>query len=199
MTATAGIILAGGQSRRMGGGDKCLLSVDDAPLLRLVADRLGPQVAVMAINANGDPGRFAAFALPVLADVVAGQPGPLAGILTALLWARDQGLRRCLTVAGDTPLLPMDLLERLEQAVTPDQPAAIAASGGRVHPVCGLWPVSLIAPLRQALAEGRRGVWKFAQEANAAQVSWSDQPADPFLNVNTPEDLAALRNSLRRR
>jgi len=195
----AGLIVAGGLSRRMGGGDKCLLTVDSETLLDRAIQRLSPQVTQMALNANGDPRRFAPRPLPVLADCVPGCPGPLAGILTGLKWAQDLGHDWCLTIPGDTPLFPLDLAKRLEAAIQNGAPAAIAASGGRPHPVFGLWPVTWITFLTEALADQRLGVWKFAQFMGATEVPWPTTPFDPFLNVNTRIDITALEEILKRR
>lgn len=193
------LILAGGQARRMGGGDKPLLQVAGQSLLTRIIDALRPQVAELALSANGAPERFSALGLPVLADGVLGHPGPLAGILSGLDWARDKGYAACLSTAGDTPLLPVDLADRLWQASGQGQVPAICASGGRDHPVCGLWPVGLTTALRAALDAERRGVWHFAHENKAVVVEWDTLPVDPFLNVNTPDDLAMLGRILRPR
>lgn len=181
---TAAVILAGGQARRMGGGDKPLLPLAGRPLLAHVIARLGPQVTALALNANGDPARFAAFGLPVLPDPVPGQPGPLAGVLAAMDWAAARGEARVLTVAGDTPFLPADLVARLST-----QPFAMAESLGRAHPVVALWPIALRAPLRAALAAGEHRVGRFAAGHGAVQVPFP-APPDPFVNINTPDDLA---------
>lgn len=193
---TPAVILAGGLSRRMGGGDKTLRDLHGRPLLAHVVDRLAAQAAPLAVNANGDPARFAAFGLPVLPDPVLpdpvpGQPGPLAGILAALLWARSLGAPRVLTAPGDAPFLPDDLLRRLSETDAP----AIAASAGRPHPVVGLWPVALEPPLREALAQGRLRVLDFALSRGARMVEFPVPPEgrDPFLNLNTPAELADAR------
>ena len=104
--SAAGIVLAGGLARRMGGGDKCLRLLNGRPILDHVIVRLAPQVPVLAINANGDPARFAAWGLPVIPDIVADNPGPLAGILTGMRWAAAAGLRDIVTVPADTPFIP---------------------------------------------------------------------------------------------
>lgn len=197
MSRIAGLILAGGLSRRMGGGDKCLLEVAGETLLDRAVARLRPQVGCLALNANGDPRRFAPRPLPVLADCVPGFPGPLAGILTGLRWAQGLGADWCLTIPGDTPLFPLDLAQRLQLAIGNGAPAAIAASNGRPHPVFGLWPVTWITKLDESLAGNRLGVWKFAQEMGAAEVSWDTIPHDPFLNANTEIDVAELEAILK--
>lgn len=195
MTGCAGVILAGGVSRRMGGGDKSLITIAGATMLARVKERLMPQAAPLAINANGDPSRFSAYGLPVIADTVPGHPGPLAGVLAGLDWSRQQGLDWCLTVAADLPLLPLDLSERLRRSLGRSR-CAIAASDGRVHPVCGLWSVELIPAVVQSLAADQRGIWKFAQAAGCQVADWPSAPQDPFMNVNTPEDAEKLSRHL---
>jgi len=184
----AGVILAGGLSRRMGGGDKCLLPLGDRPLLAHVIARLRPQVSALAVNANGDGTRFAPFDLDVVADDAADFAGPLAGILAAMDWAKrvPPSVTAVLTVPADIPFLPRDLAARLEAAGAP----ALARSGGRIHPVVGLWPVTLAGGLRAALrTEGIRKVDEWTGRLNAAIVDFDIGEIDPFFNINTPEDL----------
>jgi len=195
LAGVPGVILAGGRATRMGGGDKCLKRVAGARLIDHVIARLGPQVSALALNANGDPARFAEFGLPVLPDGMAGHPGPLAGVLAGLDWAAAQGAPAIVTAAGDTPFFPHDLAQRLAAAAGPSG-LALAASPdatGRVqrHPVFGLWPVALRADLRAALAGGLRKIvlWTDAQAAGTAV--FESRPFDPFFNINTPEDVAA--------
>lgn len=188
-----GVILAGGRASRMGGGDKGLLDLAGQPLLAHVIARLGPQVAELALNANGDPGRFAEFGLPVIADNLPGLPGPLAGVLAGLDWAAERGAAAVVTAAADTPFLPLDLAARL-QAAAGSAGLALAASrdadGLTLHPTCGLWPVRLRGALRMALEGGLRKVRVWAEAQGAGVAEFPAQPFDPFFNVNTPEDLA---------
>lgn len=176
----------------MGGGDKFLQPLGGRPLLARVIERATPQVAGLVINANGDAGRFAPFALPVAADVVEGFVGPLAGILTGLEWVRGQA-PHCAWVASfatDTPFVPEDLVARLLAAVARDRAdIACACSGGRSHPVFGLWPVALAPALRQALTAGARKIDAWTAGYRVAQVNFPNEPFDPFFNVNTPGDL----------
>ncbi|MFO1106316.1 MAG: molybdenum cofactor guanylyltransferase MobA [Amaricoccus sp.] len=190
----AGILLAGGRAERFGGIDKGLVALAGRPLLAHAIARLRPQVAALALNANGDPTRFAAFGLPVIPDPVPDQPGPLAGILAGLDWAAARGLPAAVTVACDTPFFPRDLVARLAPAAGPG--CAIAASrdtdgGLQPHPTFGLWPVSLRAPLRAALAAGERRVRAFAESQGGATVPFADP--DGFFNINRPADLDAAR------
>ena len=203
--SVAGVLLAGGLSRRMGGGDKALRLLGGRPLLAHVIDRLRPQVVTLVINANGDPARFAEFGLPVVADSVADFAGPLAGVLAGLDWAAanrpDCGL--AVSVPTDAPFLPRDLVGRLHQAMQEEgADLACAASAGQPHPVVGLWPVRLRQSLRGALLdEGIRKVDQWTARYRLATVSFSEERPglDPFFNANRPDDLdraAALLGSV---
>jgi molybdopterin-guanine dinucleotide biosynthesis protein A len=190
-----GLLLAGGQSRRMGGGDKALRLLGGIPLIDRVIERLQPQVDALVLNANGDPTRFARFGLPVVSDSIPGFAGPLAGLLAGLEWASAQrpDCPYVASVATDAPFLPADLVARLTaelEAARAD--LACAASRGRAHPVFGLWPVRLREDLRHALVEeGIRKVDLWTARHRLVTVSFADQPVDPFFNANRPEDLAA--------
>lgn len=188
----AGVILAGGRSSRMGGGDKFLLGLGGRTILDRVVARLEPQVVALALNLNGDPQRLAGKGLPILADTVPGHQGPLAGVLTALGWARSRGIGRVATTAADTPFLPADLVRRLQQAVA-DKPdaIAIAMSGGRTHPVFCLWPTALHDDLARFLADPEnRRVGAFVRAYPNVEVDFTVAAGpDPFFNVNTPQDL----------
>ena len=189
-----GVVLAGGLSRRMGGGDKALLVLGGKPILAHAIKRLAPQVGPMVLNANGDPDRFAEFNLPVAADPVEGFAGPLAGVLAGLDWAHANhpGSEWVVTVASDTPFFPADLVARLREAVAAhSSDMACAASGGRNHPVFGLWPVALREDLRRAMVDEevrKVDIWTARYALSVA--SFGDQPFDPFFNANRPEDLA---------
>lgn len=191
MRQPAGVILAGGRAARMGGGDKGLLPLGRTTILDHVVARLAPQVSHLALNANGDPARFARFGLPVLGDGVAGFPGPLAGVLAGLDWAAALGLDAIVTAAADTPFLPEDLVPRLCLAAgTAGAPIVLAVASSGRHPTFGLWPVDLRDDLRRALEDGTRKVMDWADRHGAATAMFPDTSVDPFFNVNTPEDLA---------
>ena len=191
----AGVLLAGGQSRRMGGGDKALRLLGGETILARVIARLRPQVARLVLNANGDPARFAGFGLPVVADSVEGFAGPLAGILAGLDWAAANapGCELVLSAATDAPFLPADLAARLVAGMAAaGADLACAASRGQPHPVIGLWPVRLREELRHALvAEGVRKVDVWTARYRLATVDFPAGEVDPFFNANRPEDLAA--------
>ena len=190
-----GLILAGGRARRMGGGDKPLLRLGGRTLLERVIERLGPQCgAGLALSANGDPARFSGFPGPILPDPLPDHPGPLAGILAGLDYAAVQGIAQVVSVSGDAPFLPEDLVARL-LAVAPETGIALAASGERQHFTIALWPAALREALRNYLECGERRVGAFIALHGAAVASWPVAPVDPFLNVNTPADLAAAKRS----
>jgi molybdopterin-guanine dinucleotide biosynthesis protein A len=192
---TLGLVLAGGLARRMGGGDKALISIGGATILDRVLACLSAQCAGVAINANGDPARFATTGAPVIADDVEGFVGPLAGVLAGLdhLAKEARGTEWLLTVPGDCPFLPDDLVERLHQVRRErGKVLACAKSGDWRHPVVALWPVALRDDLRHALVdEDLRKIEAWTGRHGVAIAEWPTEPFDPFFNVNTPEDLAA--------
>ena len=198
----AGVILAGGLSRRMGGGDKCLRDLAGRPLLAHILERVRPQVGSVVLNANGDPARFAAFGLPIAADSIPGFAGPLAGILAGLDWAAANApqCRRVASFAADAPFLPRDLVARLTAAADREgADLACAASAGQTHPVFGLWRVDLREALRDALVrEQIHKVDRWTARYKLAQAEFPVAPHDPFFNANRPEDLAAAEQWMAR-
>ncbi|MTI03013.1 molybdenum cofactor guanylyltransferase MobA [Roseibium sp. RKSG952] len=213
MKRPLGVILAGGLATRMGGGDKGLLQLGGQSLLSHVINRLAPQVDGLALNANGDPARFADFDLPVIADTIEGFAGPLAGVLAGLDWAAEQGADSIVTAAADTPFFPHDLVMRLMNsaedqkhplvmATTPRTGEEALKSGGgkRVnrHPTFGLWPVDLRDDLRAALNDGLRKVVLWTDKHDGREALFLADPFDPFFNVNTPDDLQLAQEMLER-
>jgi molybdenum cofactor guanylyltransferase len=199
-----GVILAGGLSRRMGGGDKGLLDLAGNSMIGRVITRIRPQVATLVLNANGDPARFATLALPVAADTVDGFVGPLAGVLAGMRWAARHvpSARWIATVSSDAPFLPDDLVPQLHAAIA-DKPTAvaIARSEGELHPVIGLWPIALADDLEQELRAGVRKVLRWTDKhgtipVDFAKVHVAGQSVDPFFNANTPEELDEARQLL---
>jgi molybdopterin-guanine dinucleotide biosynthesis protein A len=192
--ATLGLVLAGGLARRMGGGDKALIEIGGVSILDRVLACLSAQCTGIIINANGDPARFADTGVPVIPDNVPDYPGPLAGILAGLDWlaGQDNGVEWLVSVPGDCPFLPDDLVEKLHQArrkMGTGVPLACARSGAWRHPTVGLWPLALRADLRKALVEeGLRKIEIWTARHGVAIADWPDQPVDPFFNVNTPAD-----------
>ena len=187
-----GVILAGGQARRLGGGDKALTELAGKPLLAHAIERLAPQVSDIVINANGDPARFDSFRRPVVADSVEGFAGPLAGVLAGMDWAAANApeYEWIVTCATDAPFFPEDLVARLVAAVAEGADIACAETNGRTHPVFGLWPVRLREELRHALVvEDIRKVDRWTARYALAEVSFPAEVVDPFFNINRPEDI----------
>ena len=196
--AVVGVLLAGGKSIRMGGGDKCLLPLAGRPMLVHIADRLRPQVSDLVLNANGDVARFAAFGLPIVADSLGGHAGPLAGVHAGIEWALANRPESCfvITAATDTPFFPTDLVAQFHAGLAGGEPKLLVArSEEGVHPVFGLWPVSLAPALEDSLRAGQRKVTDWVKDHGAKEVFFPEMKAggrklDPFFNINRPEDLA---------
>ncbi|HUC63750.1 MAG TPA: molybdenum cofactor guanylyltransferase MobA [Alphaproteobacteria bacterium] len=197
----AGVLLAGGLARRMGGGDKGLRLLGGKTILARIVERARPQVTALALNANGDAARFAPFGLPVRADAIPGFAGPLAGVLTGMEWAREAlpEARWLASFACDAPFLPLDLVSRLQAAAEAARAdMACAKSQGRTHPVFGLWPVELAPELRRAMEAGVRKVDAWTARFKLVEVEFAADPIDPFFNANAPEDLAEAEALLAR-
>ena len=202
-----GIILAGGLSRRMGGGDKGLLMLGKTTIIERVIDKISPQVGSLAININGDSSRFPDYKLPIIPDSIKGYLGPLSGILAGMEWAFKNGNRYIATVAADTPFLPDDLIKRLHAMVkSKNLNIGIAASrilcGDDVfiHPTFGIWEVALKDDLRDALANDTRKImfWAKKFKLDYYYFDTSDKLSDPFFNINTPDDLEEAKYRLKK-
>ncbi len=177
------------------GRDKALVPLGGRPLVAWIVERLAPQCATLAVSRHD--GRLAEvdLGLPLLADGEVGYAGPLAGLLAGLDWAAavDPGAAHAVTAAVDSPFLPEDFVARLVAARDASgAEAAVASSGDRRHPVAALWPIRARHALRAAmLGGGPRRVGLFLDRLRPAVADWPTVPFDPFLNLNTPEDLAA--------
>ena len=202
-----GIILAGGLSRRMGGGDKGLLMLGETSIIERVIDKILPQVGSLAININGDSSRFPDYKLPIIPDSIKGYLGPLSGILAGMEWAFKNGNRYIATVAADTPFLPDDFIKRLHAMVkSKNLNIGIAASrilsGDDVfiHPTFGIWEVALKDDLRDALANDTRKImfWAKKFKLDYYYFETSDKLSDPFFNINTPDDLEEAKYRLKK-
>ncbi len=187
---TAALILAGGKATRLGGIDKAFLPLNGKPLIEHLLTRLRRQAQHIAISANGDASRFAAYNLPVLPDQFQAK-GPLAGLAAGLAWAAAIGEAELLTVPVDTPFIPENLLRRL----TPGPSAATYQA--RQHHLVALWPTGFLPELENFLA--RPGDYKVRDAlalAKARPAAFTG-PSDPFLNINRPEDLTAAEQAAR--
>jgi molybdopterin-guanine dinucleotide biosynthesis protein A len=188
MTATCpALILAGGGGKRLGGVDKAFLRLNGQPLISLLLRRLIPQTGQIAISANGDPARFSAFNLPVLPDGPLAGKGPLAGVAAGLAWAQSIGAAELLTVPVDTPFFSENLLKSLTPA------PAVATWRGRQHHLIATWQVSALPQLLAFLAQPGAYKVRDALFFSAARQVPFEAETDPFLNINTPEDLAEAK------
>ena len=170
----------------MGGGDKPLLAVGGQTMLAAVIAAL--DVSPTAISANGDPARFARFGFPLLPDGAFQGQGPLAGVLAGLEWAASLGMTALLTAPGDTPFLPLGLANWLAPA-----PCCVS-SGGRRHHLIALWPVDCAGRLRTLLSTpGSRQVAHFAERIGMRYREFGMRSRDPFVNVNTLDELSRVR------
>ena len=195
----AGVILAGGQGLRMQRANKALLMLDGRPLFLHVAAKLRDQVETLGINANRDLEIFSnrAFHLPIVADGIGGNLGPLDGILGAMIFAKNNSCTHVLTVSVDTPFIPADLVEKLMDKT--GSQIAVASSHERIHATCGLWPISHAAGLKAFMLSGKKlKVLDFLNETAFVTVAFSGGEPDPFFNINTPDDLETAARWLRR-
>ncbi len=197
-----GVLLAGGLGCRMGGGDKPLKSLGGRPILDLVIERARPQVETLVLNINGDAGRFAAYGLPIAADVIDGYAGPLAGILTGMEWSRSQvpDARWMVSFATDAPFFPRDMVARLiGETEKTGAEMACARSNERTHPVFALWPIRLADELRRAMMdEDMRKIDRWTERYTIVHVDFKcpEPEIDPFFNINRPEDLTEAESWL---
>ncbi|WP_045835146.1 molybdenum cofactor guanylyltransferase MobA [Hyphomicrobium sp. 99] len=193
-----GVILAGGRSRRFGGGDKGLADLGGQSILARVIAQFRPQVGRLILNVNGDPGRFAEFDLETISDNENPELGPLSGLLASLDWAAQHApeCSAIATVSADVPFLPNDLVARLDASRRGG--VSIAISGERRHPTIAIWPISARQTIAEALNNRALSVDKLAAHLNAVAVAFPMRDIhgarlDPFFNINTPDDLSTAR------
>jgi molybdopterin-guanine dinucleotide biosynthesis protein A len=207
LTGIVGVILAGGLSRRMGGEAKALIPLAGRPMIAHAIDRICPYVDACILNVNGDAGAFAQLGLPIVADAFGDYAGPLAGLLSGMLWAAEHhpNARYIITAPCDTPFLPEDYVNALAEAAGGDSATiVIAASGGRNHFASGIWPMALADDLATFLAAGERRIQSWIEQNPNKTVTFpfvddGRSGFDPFFNVNTPEDLAIAEDFVRER
>ena len=192
-TDILGVLLAGGQSLRMGHADKFLLQHGDRTLLQYCVDLARPQVDQLVISANGDPTRLEAYGLPVIPDFWPDHPGPLAGIISVMVWAQKarKDYAWLASFATDTPHFPLDLVARLRwRAEIQNAKVAFAATERDNHYTFALWSTQLLSELLSRFAHGERALHRIAAELGACQEVFQDGTA--FANVNTPAEWQAL-------
>lgn len=189
-----GVLLAGGQSRRMGSADKFLLPYQGRALLQHCLDRARPQVDELVISANGDASRLAPFGLEIIADRWPDHPGPLAGIISVMSWAQKARKRHAwlATFATDTPNFPAHLVLRLRQSIDANKSlVAVARSQEDAHYTFALWSMSLLPNLLEAFNSGERSLHRVIQQLKASYVFFAEEAC--FFNLNTPDDWDRLK------
>jgi molybdopterin-guanine dinucleotide biosynthesis protein A len=196
-----GVVLAGGESRRFRSQPKALASLGGVPLIEHVIERLYPQVSSMAISVEKRNPLFNTFDLDQIEDPEPGVQGPLPALLASLRWAKDEaGSQWLQTAPCDTPFLPKDLVGRLGLHVGTKQAAAcVPRFRGDLHPTCGLWNVSILEAVEEAVGDGLRGFKEFFDTHPVATLDWPEPFAgapDPFFNVNSPTQLQLAERSL---
>jgi molybdopterin-guanine dinucleotide biosynthesis protein A len=185
-------ILAGGEGRRIGGAKPLRIFAGERLIDRALRQaRAWSDIVAVAVR---EPAQVGPLDVPLLDDEPA-MAGPLGGLVAGLRFARDAGRPFLLAIPADVPFLPPDLLVRLAQAIA-EHGCALAASGGQLHPACGLWRVATLARVPDYAATGKRSLKGFAEQVGFASVEWPGGAKDPFFNVNTAADLAAAERRL---
>lgn len=192
----AGLIIAGGTGQRMGGVDKCLLTLQGKPLLHYCHQRLASQVDTLALNANGSLNRFnhALADLPLMPMLPDSPPsaGPLSGIIAGLTWLQSLPHSWLLTAPADSPFFPDDLAVRLSAGLGMKSTLAVASEQGQMHPLFGLWHKSLLPALQEAYRDDQHKLQHLVRELGGIQVDIADA-GHGFFNINTAEDLARAK------
>lgn len=196
-----GIILAGGRSRRFGSRPKALAILGGVSLIERVIERLSPQVAALALSVDQRNPMYNTFGLDQIEDPEPGVQGPLPALVGGLRWARERGGSDWVQLSPcDTPFFPSDIVGRLSLHVRAQQSAGcVPRFRGELHPACGLWNVSLIESLEQAVTGGMRGFKEFLDVHPVALLDWPEPRAgapDPFFNINTPAQLQQAERGL---
>ena len=194
MAKIALALLAGGQARRMGGGDKGEISIDGQTIIAALLARFAPVCDYQCLNANGDLSRFAHYDLDIIPDKLDGHQGPLAGIYSCLAHIRQTKpeIEYLVSLPTDAPLVPSSLIDDL-LAAKDKAPIISVQSHGRTHPVIGLWPIGLCEALYEALiVRGERKIDAVTGPLGCHYLPYNDTP-DLFLNLNRPDDLKALQ------
>ena len=185
-------VLAGGEGSRIGGA-KPLIVLGGQSLVERAFERALSWSNCSVVSLRSAE-QVEPLELPWIADAP-GIDGPLAGLASALEWARRQGADALLTVPCDMPFLPDELPRRLLAGIG-ELGAAIAASGGNLHPVCGLWRTAALAEISAYCASGKRSLRGFARHIGFAEIEWPSEPSDPFFNINSRADLDAAEAML---
>lgn len=187
------VVLAGGQGQRMGGMDKGWVNFQGRPMIHHVLEQISPQVQSVLINANRSLEEYQALGHQVVEDIEQGYHGPLMGMLTGLTHAKTDWV---LFVPCDIPLLPKDVVEKLDEAVAKnDVDVAVVHDGERLQPVISLMRRSLLPSLDAWLAEGKRKIDRWYMQHRMVVVPF-DSPEEDFMNLNTQQEVQELEQRL---
>lgn len=185
------VIMVGGESKRMGGGIKSLMTFNNKSIFERILERLEPQVNKIIINCNQNEKSFAKYRLPILKDLKQGYFGPLAGIHTSMRWLsiNDPLSEWLITMPGDTPFIPLDIIAKFKNKMSKQTKIILAQSGMKIHPIIGAWHTSLFESLDIYIENGIRKILTWANNHPIEYVNFNKDPYDPFFNINYKEDL----------
>ena len=184
-------IMIGGQSKRMGGGIKSFLEFNEKKIFDRIFERLKPQIKTIIINCNSKDLILQKYKIPIIQDIKQGYLGPLAGIHSAMSWIKknNSNAEWLITIPGDTPFIPSDLINRFKNKISTNKKIILAKSKNKIHPIIGVWHISLFNNLDNEINNGVRKILTWANKHSIDYVNYSTENYDPFFNINTKYDL----------
>jgi len=185
------VIMIGGQSKRMGGGIKSLITFNNKSIFDRIFERLTSQINKIIINCNDQEKSFEKYQLPILKDLKQGYLGPLAGIHSAMHWLNlnDHQTKWLITIPGDTPFIPMNIVSKFKKKMSEQTKIILARSGQNTHPIIGAWHISLFSSLDEHLNKGTRKILAWAHNHPIEYINFDIKPYDPFFNINFKKDI----------
>ena len=185
------VILAGGESKRFGGGFKTLSKINGKSIFIRILEKLKKNEIEILINANQNHEEFQKSKLPIIKDKKEGFLGPLAGIHSSISWCLKEYKDKewIFTVPSDTPFLPENLLDKFCNKLEQNIEILVARSNNKVHPVISMWNVNLLNSLEKELSQKNRKIMTWVEKHNFDYVDFDYKIFDPFFNINTINDL----------